>query len=170
MSQILKPEEVDFQSYRMPAEWAPHEATWLAWPHNLETWPNVGQLEEVRKIWARMIEALCPHEKVCVLVNDDAMEEQARGDTAHIRVGAGNIEFIRIPSDDAWMRDSGPNFLLPAKEDAPYPVLIQDFVFNSWGKKYDRGTQMIRFPLVQPKSWDFPVCSMTLCWRVDPSK
>src|SRR6185503_18314706 len=47
--------------YSMPAEWAPHRATWLSWPHNLETWPS--QLEKVRKIWLEMIRTLSPHEQ-----------------------------------------------------------------------------------------------------------
>ncbi len=59
--------------YSMPAEWAPHRATWLSWPHNQETWP--AQLERVREAWVQMILALSPHEKVCLLVNDDAMRQ-----------------------------------------------------------------------------------------------
>ena len=63
----VQPEEMDDPSYRMPAEWAPHEATWLAWPHNLETCPAKGQLSAVEEIWKRMIEALCVNEKVKIL-------------------------------------------------------------------------------------------------------
>jgi agmatine deiminase len=55
--------------YSMPAEWAPHRATWLAWPHNLETWPS--DLEQVRDAWIQMICALSPHERVYLLVNDE---------------------------------------------------------------------------------------------------
>ena len=56
--------------YAMPAEWAAHSATWLSWPHNLETWPT--QLEKVRDVWVRMVAALSPHEQVYLLVNDGA--------------------------------------------------------------------------------------------------
>ena len=56
----------------MPAEWAPHRATWLSWPHNLETWPSY--LEKVQDIWVRMVAALSPHEQVFLLVNDAAVK------------------------------------------------------------------------------------------------
>ena len=58
--------------YAMPAEWAPHRATWLSWPHNRETWPT--QLERVQEIWLQMVVALAPHERVCLLVNDAQTE------------------------------------------------------------------------------------------------
>jgi agmatine deiminase len=56
--------------YRMPAEWEPHRATWLAWPHNFETWPDPSELERVKEIWVRMVRAISPVEEVCLLVRD----------------------------------------------------------------------------------------------------
>ena len=55
--------------YSMPAEWMPHRATWLAWPHNRETWPT--QLETVRETWVRMMQVLALNEQVVLLVNDE---------------------------------------------------------------------------------------------------
>ncbi|HET8564229.1 MAG TPA: agmatine deiminase family protein, partial [Candidatus Binatia bacterium] len=66
-SQQSTPREL---GYAMPAEWAPHRATWLSWPHNRETWPT--QLEQVRDIWVKMIQALSPGERVYLLVNDES--------------------------------------------------------------------------------------------------
>ena len=47
--------------YSMPAEWAPHHAAWLAWPHNRETWPAF--LENVRELWIQIVAALAPYEQ-----------------------------------------------------------------------------------------------------------
>ncbi|MFZ5807391.1 MAG: agmatine deiminase family protein [Verrucomicrobiota bacterium] len=121
----------NIEDYRMPAEWEPHEATWLAWPHNQLTWPD--QLDTIQNTWVEIIEALCPYEKVYVLVNDDCMADEVRIKTGKIRAGLTNIFPVVIPTNDAWMRDAGPIFLSAKK----YPSLIaQDFIFNSWGGKY----------------------------------
>jgi agmatine deiminase len=118
--------------YSMPAEWAPHRATWLSWPHNLETWPV--QLEHVREAWVQMILALSPHEKVCLLVNDDPM----RLDVSMRLKTAGalmeNVTLIEIPTVDVWMRDYGPTFIVRSRADEP--LALNDWIFNGWGGKY----------------------------------
>ena len=62
--------------YRMPAEFEPHAATWLAWPHNPETWP--GRMKFIPPIWVQIIKPLHVHEVVHLCVNDAEMEEQVR--------------------------------------------------------------------------------------------
>jgi agmatine deiminase len=66
--------------YRMPAEWEPHKATWLAWPHNRETWSD-DQLESVKDVWVEIVRVISPGEKVRLLVNDDGgpRRKQQRG-------------------------------------------------------------------------------------------
>ena len=119
--------------YRMPAEWEPHAATWLAWPHNEETWP--GRLPQVRDIFLDMIEALHQDETVHLLVNDEAAAEQVdrrirgRGFDTHA------IKLHEIPTADAWLRDSGPIFLTGA--DPQSPLAASAWRFNAWGGKYD---------------------------------
>ena len=106
--------------YRMPAEWEPHAATWLAWPHNEETWP--GRLPQVQNIFLAMVETLHQEETVHLLVNDAAA-------AAHvgrlIRARGFDERAIRlheIPTADAWLRDSGPIFLTGADPQArPWP-------------------------------------------------
>lgn len=118
--------------YSMPAEWALHRATWLSWPHNLETWPTY--LEKVREVWLQMIGALAPHEKVCLLVNDEATELDVRGRLRQAKAALDNVTFLRIPSVDVWMRDYGPTFVTrTAKEN---PLAFNDWIFNGWGGKY----------------------------------
>ena len=118
--------------YRMPAEWAPHEATWLAWPHNRDTWPE--QLDTVRDIWAQMVAAISSSEKVFLLV-DDAAEKKAASDCLG-RLGARmeNVDLIEIPTVDVWMRDYGPTFVTREGE---APLAFNDWIFNGWGNKYE---------------------------------
>ena len=118
--------------YRMPAEWEPHAATWLAWPHNDDTWP--GRLPQVRDIFLDMIAALHRHETVHLLVNDAATAEQVEQRIRERGFDAGAIRLHEIPTADAWLRDSGPIFLAGA---GPQPSLAASaWRFNAWGGKY----------------------------------
>src|ERR1051325_11463599 len=116
----------------MPAEWAPHRATWLSWPHNLETWPS--QLERVREIWIQMIRALSRHEQVCLLVNDERMSEQVSARIKQSGAVMENVTLLRIPTVDVWMRDYGPMFVIRRNKERP--LAFNDWVFNGWGGKY----------------------------------
>jgi agmatine deiminase len=119
------------QGYRWPAEWEPHRATWLSWPHNRETWPDA--LDAVRASFAAMVAALAPREAVEIGVADDAMEETARA--AIRRAGWDpdrNVRFHRWPTTDAWCRDHGPIFVLRSGGEKA----IVDFRFDNWGRKY----------------------------------
>jgi agmatine deiminase len=112
--------------YRMPAEWEPHAATWLSWPHNRDTWP--GRFEPIPDVWRQFVEALAPHETVHVLASGEALKQ------ANTMVGAiENVILHDVPTNDAWIRDHGPTFLV-ARDDAE-PALV-DWEYNAWGGKY----------------------------------
>ena len=119
--------------YRMPAEWEPHTATWLAWPHNEDTWPE--GLQQVQEIYVHMIAALQPYERLHLLVNDDAMAAQVSQRLAAHGLTHDNLTLHECPTVDAWLRDSGPIFLLPAARSGQPPALV-DWRFNAWGGKY----------------------------------
>ena len=95
---------------RWPAEWEPHRATWLSWPHNKETWPaHLGQVEDA---FCEMVRAIVPGEVVEINVVDPQMADHVRARLS----GAGVTEFDRIrfreiPTDDAWVRDHGGIFV-----------------------------------------------------------
>jgi agmatine deiminase len=118
--------------YWMPAEWTPHRATWLSWPHNQETWP--AQLERVRDAWVQMILAVSPHEKVCLLVNDDPMQQDVTRRLKTAGVVMENVRLVKIPTIDVWMRDYGPTFVVSNRTDDP--LALNDWIFNGWGGKY----------------------------------
>src|SRR5262249_17455157 len=120
--------------YRMPAEWEPHAATWLAWPHNTTTWPD--QLAQVQDIFLRMIAAVQEHETVHLLVNDAATAAQV-GQQLHVRgVTSTRVVMHQWRTADTWLRDSGPIFVTAASGASP-PVALNDWEFNAWGGKYD---------------------------------
>lgn len=118
------------QGYRWPAEWAPHRATWLSWPHSRETWPD--GLAAVHASFGAMVAALAPHETVEIGAGDDALEETAR---AAIRAAGWdpdrNVRFHRWTTTDAWCRDHGPIFVT-----GPAGKALCDFRFDNWGRKY----------------------------------
>jgi agmatine deiminase len=116
--------------YRMPAEWAPHEATWLAWPHNDETWPDA--LDRVKDIWTQMIKAIAPGEKVYLLVNDSEAESEAKSRLGRAGAAMEDVSFLKIPTVDAWMRDYGPTFV--TRDERAAPLAFNDWIFNGWGK------------------------------------
>lgn len=113
-------------SYRMPAEWEPHEATWLSWPWCPETFPK-ETLSEVQDIWVQMIEALAAGEKVHLLVNDARTEEEVR---KKLRVEK-NVFIHQVRTEDVWIRDYGPIFV--RQEDR---IIMTDWIFNAWGGKW----------------------------------
>src|SRR5919108_5525250 len=92
--------------YAMPAEWEPHRATWLSWPHNRGTWPT--QLEQVRDIWVKIIQALSPGERVYVLVNDESAQREVTKRLEMAGAVMEHVSVVKIPTVDVSMRDYGP--------------------------------------------------------------
>ena len=134
--------------YRMPAEWEPHEATWLSWPHKAASWP--GKLHLILPVYARMVAALARSETVHINVNSPEMERLARRflEEAGAR---GDIHFHHFPTNDAWCRDHGAIFIVQdgavsvpdaasvrdtADSCPPSRLAATDWGFNAWGEKY----------------------------------
>jgi len=122
------------QGHRWPAEWERHRATWLAWPHNPDTWPR--RMEAAVDGFVAIVRALHDHEPVHILVADEAMEAVARRRLTAGGIAAdADVHFPHIGTNDAWLRDSGPIFLV-AEADSPRPLAAVDFRFDAWGGKY----------------------------------
>ena len=104
------------RGFRWPAEWEPHEATWLSWPHAPDTWP--GRLEAAERAFVAMVAPLSGREEVRINVAGEAMEERVRG---RLREGGldpdRGVRFFHVPTDDAWVRDHGPIFLIREEGD-----------------------------------------------------
>lgn len=124
------------QSLLMPAEWEPHTATWLAWPHNKKTWPE--KFNKIPEVFAEMTKALHQNEKVNILVKDKKMEIGARKSlektgVKNLHNSNSNIAFYHIPTNDSWIRDFGPIFVKNAKN----KIMIEDWIFNVWGQRWE---------------------------------
>jgi agmatine deiminase len=100
----LTPDETP--EHRMPAEWAPHAATWIAWPHHESDWP--GKLDAVRWVYAEIVRVLSNHERVEILCHDPSVEADARERLARNGVGPQTYRLHSAPNDRCWLRDSGP--------------------------------------------------------------
>jgi agmatine deiminase len=104
-------------SFRMPAEWAPHESTWLAWPHFRGDWP--GKFDPIPWVYAEIIRNLTRHERVDLIVNNAEAEKRARKTLKLANALNKNIRFHRWPTNRVWTRDSGCTFTARVGTAAP---------------------------------------------------
>jgi agmatine deiminase len=116
----------------MPAEWEPHQATWLAWPHNAGDWP--GRFGPIPWVHADVARKLAEGETVRLLVNGAGAERQARRHLERVGARLDRVELHRFPTDRVWTRDSGP-LVLVRRGGAGRAVA--GFRFNAWAKYPD---------------------------------
>ncbi len=145
--------------YRMPAEWEPHEATWIAWPHERTDWP--GKFAAIPWVYAEIVRHLSHSERVNILVNDARAESQAKKVLARVESQPGSVavlaaessrhtpcavacavpddgtrsvpttvRFWRMPTDRVWTRDYGPIFIKNSED----KLALVDWQFNGWAK------------------------------------
>jgi len=117
------------RGFRMPAEWEPHEATWIAWPHNRDDWP--GRFAPIPWVYGEIVRKLSNVEKVRILVSDAALERQARRVLGKVGAQMEAVEFFECPTDRVWTRDYCPLFVKNSRE-----VAATAWRFNAWAK-YD---------------------------------
>ena len=128
MSEFGTPRE---RGYYFPAEFHPHRATWLSWPHKEASWP--GKLEKIYGVYSQFVKLLAEGERVCINVNDRKMIASAHDHLKDSGADLEKIDFYIHPTDDAWCRDHGPAFLINPEEKKK---LIVDWDYNAWGVKY----------------------------------
>jgi agmatine deiminase len=121
-------------AYRMPAEWEPHEATWIAWPHERTDWP--GKFAPIPWIYADIVRHLARAERVRILVNSREEREQARRILAKTGADLDRVDFFLVPTNRGWTRDYGPIFVKKTDAQGPGGTAITNWHFNSWAK-YD---------------------------------
>lgn len=118
--------------YRFPAEFEPHIATWLSWPHKEASWP--GKINSIFPSYTEFVKYLALSEKVCINVANKAMELFASTLLKNAGVNMQQVVFYLHPTNDAWCRDHGPAFLI--NPSASEKKVIVDWNFNAWGNKY----------------------------------
>jgi len=118
------------QNYRMPAEWAPHAATWIAWPHNPDDWP--GKFQPIPWAYCELVRHLSQVEDVHILVQDETAEKRATNMLRRQGSNLARLHFHCWRTDRVWLRDSGPIFIKNPTGD----IAITNWKFNAWAK-YD---------------------------------
>src|SRR5690606_26087117 len=124
---------------RFPAEWEPHSAVLLAWPHAGTDW--AGRLDEVEECYIALVEAITRFQPALVCVADADVEAYARARLASARVDMGRVRFVEAEYDDTWLRDTGPVNL-----QAGDGFRMLDFRFTGWGGKFgaERDDALVR--------------------------
>jgi agmatine deiminase len=112
----------------MPAEWLPHRATWIAWPHHALDWP--GRFGPIPWCFVEIVRALTRGETVAILVRDAAAEQRACRMLRRSGVDLAQVEFHRIATDRSWLRDTGPIFV--RRPDGALAATL--WSFNGWAK------------------------------------
>ena len=129
--------------FHFPAEWQPHRATWLTFPHNEASWQG-DKLAKMRPQYLAFIKAISQGEKVGILANDEALKSFIIQELDAIGVDLAQLEFVVKPTNDAWCRDHGPAFLLNPESGQR---LVVDWGHNAWGGKYPPYDDDNRSPL-----------------------
>lgn len=128
--------------YRMPAEWEPHQAVWLSWPHKRESWP--GKFETVEPVIAQAVKALIGSETVRINVLDADHEAHVGAILRHHGIEPQRVIFHRFPTNDAWCRDHGAIFVV-RDQPGDREIAATHWGYNAWGGKYppfDRDVQI----------------------------
>jgi len=137
--------------YRMPAEWEPHDAVWLSWPHDRETFPDLAAVE---RTYVEIIAALRGSETVDLLVTDEKMQVRVKAMLEEEGVDTGGIRFHFADYADVWFRDYGPTFLVNPRTGS---LAMVNWTFNAWGEKYTELMGDTRIPLLMNSGMELPL-------------
>jgi agmatine deiminase len=115
--------------YRLPAEWEPHAATWIAWPHRRATF--LGPFADIPPVYERLARLIARYEPVRIIGSPEVLEPPRR-----LMADEPRISFIDMPTSDSWVRDTGPVVLVPRIRSAGEPRVGVCWEWNAWGGKY----------------------------------
>ncbi|HLH43994.1 MAG TPA: agmatine deiminase family protein [Bryobacteraceae bacterium] len=128
MARPLKVEAAPPRGFRMPAEWEPHEATWVAWPHEKSDWP--GKFAPIPWLYGEIVRHLARVERVRILIQDAEAEQSARRVLKKCHANLHAIEFLHHPTNRSWTRDYAPIFI----KNQVGEIAIAHWRFNGWAK------------------------------------
>ena len=120
--------------HRMPAEWEPHRATWIGWPHHEPDWP--GKFGPIPWVYAEIARVITDHETVEILCASDEIRASACDVLDAHAVRRDRVRTHLVPTDRVWLRDSAPTGVI----DSSGAVVLLDWGFNAWAK-YDNWSQ-----------------------------
>jgi agmatine deiminase len=139
--------------YYFPAEFEPHAACWLSWPHKEASWP--GKIHTIFAYYAQFIKELTKSETVNINIGDLAMKAFATTHLNDAGVDMHKVNFFMHPTNDAWCRDHGPAFLI--NPHAEIKKVVVDWNYNAWGGKYPPYNLDDVIPTLIAKHYNIPV-------------
>jgi len=131
------------KAYSMPAEWEPHEATWLGWPHNAGDWP--GKFETIPWVYGEMIRKISEGENICLIIRNKADKDLANRIIKSVGADSKKVKFVIHPTNRGWTRDTGPIFVKRKVGAGETETAIVHFHFNGWAK-YDNWRKDTKVP------------------------
>lgn len=142
-------EATTVSTYNFPSETAPHEGTWLTWPHRF-TYGRAYR-NDLEPIWVAMTKSLVSGERVHIIAYNAKEQARISKRLTQAKVPLHRVDFTLAKSDDVWSRDTGPLFV----RDTTGKLAIADFSFNGWGRKapYKRDNQL---PATVAKAQNIP--------------
>lgn len=141
------------RGFHMPAEWEPHDAVWLSWPHNPHTFPH---LEAVEEVYYEFIRAVHTSERVELFVPSAVIHRKVRARLRESGVDLSRINLHTSEYSDVWIRDYGPTFLVNR---GLKKIAIVHWDFNAWGGKYEDQIRDGRIPLAINRRLCLPLFS-----------
>ena len=135
--------------YRLPAEWEPHAATWIAWPHERNDWP--GKFGPIGWVYTEIARLLAPHETVVIVVPSRRVRRRVSEMLANsgVEPASGRIRFMLARTDRSWLRDTMPTFVVRSLNGLPLadpkPLAAVEWRFNGWAK-YENHRRDVRLP------------------------
>jgi agmatine deiminase len=127
--------------YRMPAEWTPHSATWIAWPHETSDWPD--RFSPIKWVYCEIVRALQQSESVYILCHDGSVKKEVRSCLEQCHIPFANVFLVDAVNDRSWLRDSGGICIFDEKDNLHW----LQWKFNAWAK-YDNFAQDALVPEV----------------------
>src|SRR5256885_2510422 len=140
--------------YTWPAEWAPHDATWIAWPHHEPDCP--GKIAPIPWVYAEIVRVLSRHERVEIICQDERVETEATTLLTSHGIEPGRYRLHRQRTNRSWLRDSAPT----AVHRADGSVVWMAWDFNAWAK-YDNFGDDIHVPECIARATNLPSVSPT---------
>ncbi|NYT01994.1 MAG: peptidyl-arginine deiminase [Methanosarcinales archaeon] len=137
--------------YHMPAEWEPHEAIWLSWPYDLDSFPAIDRVEQS---YLSIIEAISRSELVNLLVRDGLMRDRVLAMLQDRKVSLDQVRFHLADYADVWFRDYGPTFVVNRREGR---LAMVSWIFNAWGEKYRELIGDSKIPAVINRDLQLPM-------------
>jgi agmatine deiminase len=137
--------------YFMPAEWEPHDAVWLSWPHNKNTFPHIREVEDG---YVQFIAAITLSERVELFVPNPMVNRMAKARLRSADIDMSRVTIRTITYSDVWIRDYGPTFVVnPALQRS---AMVR-WEFNAWGGKYEDQIADGKIPTDMNRWLDLPV-------------